>query len=371
MPGLDLFPIGGYKVIYEMANRLAADGFNVAIILPCFLSTAKKTSLKRCCGALYYYAKAILKIKKCPWFNLDERVKRIYVFSDYNIKIPEGAFVCATAIETAFALNKINSKTGFKKYKNLYYIQGFENWVFSDAEVYESYRLPFTKVAISRWLCEKISNPPAALNGGGEEKAVLVPNGFNFSEFSLQSPIENRDANVVCMLYHGAPVKDCACLIEALSLVKKEFPALRVNVFGTPGRPDFLPPWFMYFQKPDNITHNRIYNEAAVFAAASRIEGFGLTVGEAMICGCAVACTECPGFKDMIIHNKTGLMSPVGDAAALAVNIKKLMTDGVLRETLAKAGNEYIKKFTWDASYKIFKSVLADVDSAAVYPPVR
>lgn len=109
MPGLDIIPVGGYKVIYEMANRLAKDDFDVTIILPCFLSTAKKTSLKHRLGTLYYYTHSIIKQSPCTWFELDDRINRTYIFNDSKIKLKDNSIICATAVETAFVADKIDN----------------------------------------------------------------------------------------------------------------------------------------------------------------------------------------------------------------------------------------------------------------------
>jgi hypothetical protein len=157
MPGLDIIPVGGYKVIYEMANRLAADNFEVTIILPCFLSTEKKTSLKRKMGKLYYYLRSVIKQSPCSWFALDARIKRWYVFNDTKIKPQDNDIVCATAVETSFIVDKIQAKV-----KKFYYIQGFESWAFTEREVFDSYRLQLKKIVIASWLLEKVVE-----SGGG------------------------------------------------------------------------------------------------------------------------------------------------------------------------------------------------------------
>jgi glycosyltransferase involved in cell wall biosynthesis len=196
------------------------------------------------------------------------------------------------------------------------------------------------------------------LGGGGG--VVIIPNGFDVSYFTLHKPIEERDNYVVSMLYHLADRKRCTDSLAALYLVKEQIPQLQVNIFGTPMKPNGLPAWFTYYRMPDKIMHNKIYNESSIYVAASSSEGFGLTVGEAMICGNAVACTDTGGFRDVVIHNKTGLLSPVYDVNALAANITRLIKDDTLRISFAKAGHEYIKKFTWEVSYNIFKSVLLE-----------
>ncbi|MDD6723064.1 MAG: glycosyltransferase, partial [Bacteroidales bacterium] len=66
-----------------------------------------------------------------------------------------------------------------------------------------------------------------------------------------------------------------------------------------PARPSGLPEWIDYHQRPDDELHLRINNEAAIYIGTSRTEGWGLTVGEAMMCGQAVCCTDNAGFREM------------------------------------------------------------------------
>lgn len=111
---------------------------------------------------------------------------------------------------------------------------------------------------------------------------------------------------------------------------------------------------------PDKDTLNRIYNEAAVYVGASHTEGWGLTVGEAMQCGCAVACTNNGGYVVLAHHEETALVSPVKDVNALAKNVIRLLRDQELRIKLAENGNRYVQQYTWKRAYNRFKNVLEE-----------
>ena len=131
-----------------------------------------------------------------------------------------------------------------------------------------------------------------------------------------------------------------------------------MNVFDVPPRPADLPEWFHYFRMPDQNMHNFIYNNCGIYIAASTVEGFGLTVAEAMICGCDVACTNNGEFGVLAKQGKTVLLSPVFDVEALAANIIQLIEDNELRLRLAKNGNEFVKTFTWEESARKFIDLL-------------
>ena len=77
-------------------------------------------------------------------------------------------------------------------------------------------------------------------------------------------------------------------------------PSLEVDLFGVPSAPANLPDWMHYYQTPNKETHNLLYNRAAIYLAPSVIEGWGLTVGEAMMCGQAVVCSDIRGFREIL-----------------------------------------------------------------------
>ena len=60
-----------------------------------------------------------------------------------------------------------------------------------------------------------------------------------------------------------------------------------------------MPGWMEYYRQPDHDTHNRIYNSSSIYLASSLQEGWGLTVGEAMIYGNAIVCTDTLGFQEV------------------------------------------------------------------------
>ncbi|HEX7174714.1 MAG TPA: glycosyltransferase [Pyrinomonadaceae bacterium] len=71
-----------------------------------------------------------------------------------------------------------------------------------------------------------------------------------------------------------------------------------------------------------------------VFVNTSRSESFGLATVEAMACGAAVVATATDGSRELIEDGVTGLLTPVGDAGALAAAVLRLLRDESLRASL-------------------------------------
>jgi glycosyltransferase involved in cell wall biosynthesis len=160
------------------------------------------------------------------------------------------------------------------------------------------------------------------------------------------------------MMYHFDKRKGFFDGRRAVEIARQKYPQIKLNLFGVYKTKQKFPDWITYDQKPTKTRHNDLYNKSAIFIAPSHAEGFGLTPAEAMQCGCAVACTNTGGYKVFCQHNKTALVSPVGDSRALADNIIKLIENPKLRIALARNGNKYIQRFTWERAYKKLKKLL-------------
>lgn len=350
MPGLSHGAVGGYKIVYEYANRLSLLGYNVSVFYPLFMTKRMRFSLFVRMKKLFAYLPLkIFKLYKQKWFLL-KNVKEEFSFS-YNKKLFQKYDVLiATFIDSAFALHDFQLD---KSKSCIYLIQGFEKWPpFSESLVFESYKFPMKKIVITPWLLEKVRST-------GENAAVIY-NGLDFSYFTLLKKIEERNPYEISLMYHTRPEKRFKDAVMALEIVHDNFPQIHVSVFGVFNNPGNFPDWFSYYKSPSKELHNKIYNDASIYIAASSSEGFGLTVAEAMICGCAVVCTDNGGFSSMVKNTKTGLLSPIYDYKKLAKNVIRLISDNELRISLAKNGNKNIKKFNWETAVEQFQKVIEE-----------
>ena len=344
MPSTGAYLHGGFKVVYEYANRLVNDGISVNIIYPLAVTWQQYSLLYKIKRVIHYFRALLKSSYKPSWFNIDSRINQIWVPFLSGYFMPHSDCIFATGWETAVFLNGYHIEPS-KKY---YLIQSFEDWCGPKERVAETWKYSMKKIVISQGL-KNIAD------SFGQE-VTLIENGFDSKEFPLINPIESRDKFSVIMLYHEWELKGSKIGLQALKIVKSKYSQLKVSFFGTPEKPKDLPEWVTYYQLPKELFN--LYNEASIYLGTSFHEGFGLTVGEAMQCGCAVVCTENYGYKVMAQHNVTALLSPIGDADGLAENIIKLIEDIDLRIKIARNGHQYIQKFTWERAYGKLKALI-------------
>ena len=87
---------------------------------------------------------------------------------------------------------------------------------------------------------------------------------------------------------------------------------------------------------------------AAVLAAPSRSEGFGLPVLEAMAAGLPVICSDAPALAELA--RDSAVVVPREDVGALAVAIGEVLSDDALAADLVVRGRARAAPFRWDAA---------------------
>lgn len=344
-------PTGGYKVVYDYANRLAAAGFDVHVAYGGTIHWKRKS--------LFHKLTAIIRIAEWRfrgfsgrrWYPLSPEVTEHLTWSLNGRHLPQADIYVATSPYTAWYLD--HTRNELKREPDLFYfIQGLENWGPGLSAILEdTYHAPLKKIVIANWLHRLLA-------GEYGEESEVVPNGFDFTRFRCTVPPERRDAATVSMLWHNMESKECPLGLEALEIVRRMHPQLRVLMFGVPERPEVLPPWVEYYRLPTDEKHLWINNTASIYLGTSRQEGWGLTVGEAMACGQAVVCTANDGFLEMAVPDENALVIPCSDVMAMAEAVSRLISDPELRIRLARNGLDSIRSFDLETSAARFSKII-------------
>ena len=106
----------------------------------------------------------------------------------------------------------------------------------------------------------------------------------------------------------------------------------------------------------------RLYRFAVALLLPSVYEGFGFTALEAMGRGCPVLASDIPALRE--ISGSGALLLPLGDEAAWADGMRRVVADEGLRADLRHRGAETVARYSWE---RTARGVL-DVLSGAAQP---
>lgn len=90
-----------------------------------------------------------------------------------------------------------------------------------------------------------------------------------------------------------------------------------------------------------------IYNACDIFLFPTRLEGFGLSVAEAMACGKPVVTTDCSSLPELVIDGKGGFLCEMDNVKEYAESVRIIGEDPSLRRDMGKFNRERtIRKFS-------------------------
>ena len=113
--------------------------------------------------------------------------------------------------------------------------------------------------------------------------------------------------------------------------------------------------------------HNNPYPwiaHAQLIAHSAKMEGLPTAMIESLILGKLIVSTDCPtGPREILNDGKAGLLVPVGDAAAMADALQRLLTDEALRDALLSNAREHQRNFLFERTRQQFEEAISKVKS--------
>jgi glycosyltransferase involved in cell wall biosynthesis len=100
-----------------------------------------------------------------------------------------------------------------------------------------------------------------------------------------------------------------------------------------------------------------LYRSAAALLLPSVYEGFGFTALEAMGRGCPVLASDIPALRE--VSGSGALLLALGDEAAWADAMRRVVADEALRADLRARGAETVARYSWEATARGVLDVLA------------
>ena len=186
--------------------------------------------------------------------------------------------------------------------------------------------------------------------------AVVIPNGIYARKMMGKVRPEWSGETLGFMGRFNEPRKGLKVLIDALPIISRFLPNVRVLVAG-PGNPDeFLAQIDPQLRSRIQFLGKLTEEEKADFMSSVGAyvgpntggESFGIILAEALAGGAAVVASDIPAFAAVLQDGKFGRLFKSEDSTDLAKVIIDLLRDRDARDAMAKSGQEYAQKFDWD-----------------------
>jgi len=101
---------------------------------------------------------------------------------------------------------------------------------------------------------------------------------------------------------------------------------------------------------PGAVSKNEVpvvLNQGDIFINTTNFDNTPTSVMEALACGLCVVSTNVGGIPYLINHEEDGLLVPPEDPAAMAVVVRRILTEPGLAEKLSRNGRKKAEQFDW------------------------
>ncbi|MGA2354996.1 MAG: glycosyltransferase family 4 protein [Terriglobales bacterium] len=185
-------------------------------------------------------------------------------------------------------------------------------------------------------------------------QAEVVPNLVDLSQFHYRRRGSLRP-HLVCTRgfshYYSVDV-----VVRAFAEVRKMFPEARLDLVG--GGPlegeirqlvsDLKLEGVNFAGVASRGEIGKYYDDADIFINASWLDNMPVSIIEAFGAGTPVVTTSPECMPYLVEHERTGLLSPVGDEKALAANVIRLLREPELALRLAENAHAESQEYTWE-----------------------
>jgi len=352
-----LAPTGGALVVYRHAAWARARGHRVAIV-------AARPPL-----AAPWRRDGALVLKRWIYHRLLERVGG--TLDRFGVRdcarevgrvdaatVPAADVVVATSYQTAEWIAELPARSGAKAY----FLQDYEAWTPElEPRVDATWRSPFTRLAVSRWLVD------LGRERLGVECRGPIGNGVDADRFHPREDQAGGGPTTVGAVYDRRPGKAHELMLAALDAIARERPGTRFLLFGRTRLRHRLPAGARYVWNPPWDRLPDLYRGMTVFLHASVREGWGLPPMEAMASGCAVVAARSGGVPEFA-DDACARLVPAGDLGALVGAALGLIDRPDERGALARAGRERMRAATWQRVHGRMETELVRVAGGGAEP---
>ncbi len=160
------------------------------------------------------------------------------------------------------------------------------------------------------------------------------------------------DCPVIGNLAYITEQKDHATLIQALGILRDRGLMFLAFIAGDGALRSAAEQLASALQLgPDRLRFLGVRQDVAqllgatdIFALSSQDEGLGTSLLDAVHSGCALVATAVGGIPEIVLHDKTGLLSPARDPLAFANNLERLLRNPFAMQELTNNARDHVER---------------------------
>jgi glycosyltransferase involved in cell wall biosynthesis len=206
---------------------------------------------------------------------------------------------------------------------------------------------------------------------GDYKKIVNIPLGLKIEEFQgldkykdykNELGIKKNDI-VITIVARIVPIKNHKLLVDTVNLLKNKFTEFKILIVGDGSEKKYLKQYI------DKLTLKKyfvwtgftkelakIYAVSDIVVLTSKNEGLPTVIIESQFCKVPVVSTDVGGVRDLIEHNKTGLLTEPDNPEDLCGKLLELINNKEKRVELGLNGyKNALQKYTVEALTEKFK----------------
>lgn len=202
--------------------------------------------------------------------------------------------------------------------------------------------------------------------GVPDDKMDVVPNGIDAGKFEFDFPEKERaafrarfaapDEKIIFFVGRMVREKGAHLLLEALPIVKAYEPKAKLVIAGG-GYRDHLTQFSRFARLEPSVLFTgfipdadlmKLYRVIDVAAYPSLYEPFGIVALEAMASGAPLVVSDAGGFKEVVQHERTGIITWANHSDSLAWGILRALEDPAAARARAQNALKQAKTvFNW------------------------